>query len=361
MPILSRVPVLVFCLMLPALAQMPVTIPLVKPSTAPALPRTGEIKLDVVVTEKSDHSQKPVAGLSEEDFVVTDNKKPSKILSFAAEQGSALSPGAATEIIFVVDQVNTGFQRVAFERDELKHYFAKDGGKLAHPVSLVFFSDLGTQIQGSPTTDGNSLSAALDANENSLRTLRRSAGFYGAEDRTQLSLDTLTRLAAQEKTKPGRKMVIWISPGWPLLSGPEVELTRKQSQGVFDSVVRLSAALREARITLYSVDPLGMEDAGSLRTTYYEEFVKGITGPRKTDIGDLALQTIATQSGGQVRYGSNSIVDGIERCTADLDAFYTLTIQSPPADHPNEYHDVRVMMEKPKLIARTRTGYYAQP
>ncbi len=346
---------------LPALAQMPVTIPLVQPKASPAPARTGEIKLDVVVTEKSDHAQKPVAGLTQQDFVVTDNKKPSKVISFEAEPRPAPTPDSATEIIFVVDQVNTGFQRVAFERDELKRYFGQNGGKLAHPVSLVFFSDLGTQIQGSSTTDGNSLSAALDQNENSLRTLRRSAGFYGAEDRTQLSLDTLTRLAAQEKTKPGRKMVIWISPGWPLLSGPEVELTRKQSQAVFDSVVRLSAALREARITLYSVDPLGMEDAGSLRTTYYEEFVKGITGPGKTDIGDLALQTIATQTGGQVRYGSNSIVDGIERCTADLDAFYTLTIESPPAEHSNEYHDVRVQMEKPGLIARTRTGYYAQP
>jgi hypothetical protein len=42
------------------------------------------------------------------------------------------------------------------------------------------------------------------------------------------------QLAQQEAAQPGRKMVFWISPGWPMLSGPNVvQLTPKQQQQLF--------------------------------------------------------------------------------------------------------------------------------
>jgi hypothetical protein len=31
------------------------------------------------------------------------------------------------------------------------------------------------------------------------------------------------------------------------------------------------------------------------------------------------------------------------------------------ADHANEYHDLKVLVNQPELTARTRTGYYNQP
>ena len=78
--------------------------------------------------------------------------------------------------------------------------------------------------------------------------------------------ETLQELAVREASRPGRKIILWVSPGWPLLSGPNIELTTKQQENLFAHIVSLSTILREGRITLYSVDPLGTADAASSRT-----------------------------------------------------------------------------------------------
>lgn len=359
---LSLVWISVLCLSLSAAAQQGDAGATPKLQTHPSLPTSQEedrtIKFDVVVTDKAGAS---VPGLQQQDFTVLDNKRPANILSFQAERGAALTPDAETQIVLILDEVNTVYQRVTFERDEVKQFLGQNGGKLAHPVTLVFFSDLGTQIQAVPSSDGNQLIAALDKHRNALRTITRSTGFYGAEDRLKLSLTMLTELAENEQTKPGRKMVIWISPGWPLFSGPNINLSSKQMQAIFNSLVQYSTLMGRARMTLYSVDPLGLADSGGLRTTYYQEFLKGVTGPNQAQMANLSLQVLATRSGGKVLFGNNSIVDGIERCIADLDAFYTLSIAAAPADHANEYHGLEVKVGTRGLTARTRAAYYAQP
>jgi VWFA-related protein len=358
---------LFFCLSVPVLAQQSTTgapseiQPGTVLSSSPhhSAEKNREIKLDVVVT---DHSGKVIPGLTQDDFALFDNKQPQPILSFQAETRAAtLTPDAISEVILIIDEVNVGFERIAYERDEIKRFLKRNDGKLAQPVSMVFFSDTNTEIQNNPSLNGNDLLAAFDQNVNTLHTIRRSTGIYGAEDRITLSLNMLHALAAREAQKPGRKLVVWISPGWAALSGPRETLTTKDSQSIFNSVVAASTALRQARITLYSVDPLGTADSGSLRTTYYQEFLKGVTKPSQVQIGNLALQVFATQSGGLVIYGSNDIAEGIDRSIADANAFYVMTMEMAPADHPSEYHSLELKVRTPGLTARTRTGYYAQP
>jgi VWFA-related protein len=357
---------LFICLSVSAVAQQGTagTPAEVQPGTALASPLqpkpvwNRQIKLDVVVT---DHSGRVVPGLQQSDFTILDNKQPQKMLSFQAESKAATQPNAVAEVFLIVDEVNVGFDRIAYERDEIKKFLQRNGGKLEQPVAMVFFSDTQTEIQSNPSLDGNNLLAAFDQNVNALHTIRRSTGIYGAEDRLQLSLNMLNALAARETPKPGRKLVVWISPGWPILSGPRINLTSKESQSIFNSVVGASTALREARITLYSVDPLGTADSGGLRTTYYQEFLKGVVKPSQVQIGNLALQVLATQSGGLVIYGSNDIVAGVDRCIADANAYYVMTMDAAPVDKPNEYHSIDVKVGTPGLTARTRMGYYAQP
>jgi VWFA-related protein len=360
---------LFFCVSIPAVAQtgasgsaaqvQPGTVLSSSPHSSPhSSERDRQINLDVVVT---DRSGKVVPNLPQSAFTILDNKQPQPILSFQAEGRPATPPNAVAEVILIVDEVNVGFERIAYERDEIKRFLKRNDGKLTQPVTMAFFSDTKTEIQNNPSLNGNDLLAAFDQNVNSLRTIRRSTGIYGAEDRLQLSLTMLNSLAAREAAKPGRKLVIWISPGWPLLSGPRTNLDTRTEQRVFNSIVGASTALRQARITLYSVDPLGMADTGGLRTTYYQEFLKGVTKPSQAQIGNLGLQVIATQSGGLAIYGSNDIVDGLDRCIADANAFYVMTMEAAPTDRPNEYHNIEVKVGTPGLTARTRTGYYAQP
>ncbi|HEX4020190.1 MAG TPA: VWA domain-containing protein [Acidobacteriaceae bacterium] len=361
MNILYRVWIVFFCLSLPAFAQSgAVTGALTGQSKAesPAASASRHIALDVVV---ADSSGKPIPGLQQQDFTVLDNKQQQKILSFRAVDTTTTTESPA-QIILLIDMVNTSFHSVAYERDQIEKFLSQNDGHLAHPVSMVLFTDTGAQIENGSSQDGHALIATLNKNGTALRSITRSTGFYGAVDRVQLSLNTLRTLASHEATLPGRKIVVWISPGWPLLTGPRIDLSYKDQQGIFNSIAAISTELRQARITLYSVDPLGTSDTGGFRLDYYRTFLKGVAKPTQVQPADLALQVLAYQSGGKVLNASNDVAGEIAACAQDADAYYTLSFDAPPADHVNEYHGLQVILNgKPGLKARTRTGYYAQP
>lgn len=325
--------------------------------TAPTPSAERQITLDVQVSDKSGA---PIRGLEKQDFTLLDDKRPQNILSFHAADGGATSD-PPVEIVLVVDAVNVGFQTVTYERDELKKFLLQNDGKLAQPTSLIFFTDTGAQMQTAPSRDGKVLAALYNQYETGLRSITRSQGFWGAAERFDLSLKTLNSFVEYEKPRPGRKLMIWFSPGWPLLSGPNIQITGKDAQRFFDSIVAASTGLRLARITLYAIDPLGLADAGGVRISYYQEFLKGVTKPDRSQAANLSLQVLAVQSGGRVLNSSNDIAREIADCTSDAEAFYVLSFEGARADHPNEYHAIEVKVDKPGTKIRTRTGYYAQP
>ncbi len=334
------------------------------PAEAPSHPHPAptvanrQITLEVQITDKSGA---PVRGLQMQDFTLLDDKLPQSILSFhAVDRNVSASSDPPLEIILVVDAVNAPFRAVSYERKEIRKFLLQNGGKLAQPVSLLVFTDVGSKIQGESSRDGNALAALYDQIETGLRSINRSQGFYGATERFDMSLKTMHSLTAHEATRPGRKLMIWISPGWPLLSGPNIDLTRKEGEQLFNSIVSLSNELRQADVTLYCIDPLGLADFG-IRTSYYEEFLKGIASPQHAQGGDLGLQVLAIQTGGRVLNTTNDITAAIRACAADADAFYVLSFDAPRADHADEYHSLAVTVDRPGVTARTRTGYYAQP
>lgn len=316
--------------------------PAVQPDVAQ--PVSGRISLDVVVTPKNG---KPVSGLKEQDFTIFDNKAPQKITSFRALAGS----DGQLEAIVVMDALNTGYTSDAYARGEIVRFFQANGGHLAYPSQLAMFSDNGMQIQKGFSKDGNAIAASLDKYTVGLRT----QGVTG--DRLSLSIGALHQLAAYAAKLPGHKLVLWISPGWPMLSGPHVQLDQKQQQYIFDTIVQLSTELRQARITLYSIDPLGMADTG-MRTSHYEDFLKGIRRQQDAEYGNLALQVIAIQTGGLVLNSSNDVASLLQRAMADGDAYYALSFDPAPGE-PNEYHELQIKVTEPGLTARTRSSYYS--
>jgi len=332
------------------LAQLPAQ------QTAPqatAQAPSSKIVLDVVVTAKGGA---PVPNLQRQDFSLFDNKTAQTITSFRA-----LSQGQEpTKVILVLDAVNTSFQTIASARPRIEKFLRANEGHLAYPTSLAVVTDSGTQALPGFFTDGNALSASLDQYEIGLRNIRRSAGFYGAEDRLQISLQALSSLIRRENQQPGRKIILWVSPGWPLLSGPRFDLGSKQAQQFFAEIVNLSTQLRENRITLYSVDPLGAGE-GVMRTNYYQSFLKGVQKPSQVEVGDLGLQVLAVQSGGQALASSNDITGLLQKGMADTTAYYELTFDPPAADRADEYHHLQVQLNNPNLIGHTLQGYYSQP
>lgn len=323
-------------------------------SQPPAQPESDVITLDVVVTPKSGP---PLSDLQEQDFTVRQDKEQCPITAFQAFRGSE----APVEIILVIDDVNTGLEHIAYERSEIDKFLKLDGGQLAHPVALAFLTDSGIKLQDTFTKDGNALASSLDQYTLSLHSILRSAGIYGAAERFEVSMKSLYELATHEASRPGRKLIVWLSPGWPLLSGPGVEeqLDNKQQQQIFSNAVQLSNLLRQGRITLYSIDPLGTADFGT-RAFWWQDFAKGLSKPSQAAWGNLALQVLAVQSGGLVFTTGNDITGYLGRCLADAQAYYQLSFV-PSLEHSKNdvYHRIEVRVDKPGVVARTRQGYYS--
>jgi VWFA-related protein len=342
-----QVPIVLLTLLMPTAA-------LLSQDSQPASKMAeNQIALDVTVTTKTNQ---PVEGLAAADFKVLDNKNPQPITSFRALTGAA----TRTEVVLVVDDVNLPYERLSFARQQIAQFLSAHDGKLAQPTALAVLLNTGIKIQPEFTTDGNALRASLDNYTIGLRSITRSAGFYGAAERFEVSLEALHRLVDREASRPGRKLIVWVSPGWPLLSGPGVELSSGQAQSLFSKIVALSTEMREAHITLDAVNPFGTTEDLSI-LTYYENFLKGVRDAGHVDIGDMGLQVLAVQSGGVVWNGSNDIVGLLQRCFTQTQSIYELSFAGAPGEHANEYHAIQVQLEKPGLTVHTSAGYYARP
>jgi VWFA-related protein len=354
-------------------------------------PDQGKIYLDVVVTSKSGS---PVTDLSKQDFTLLDNKVPQSISSFRAVS----SQQAPVEVILLVDAVNAGPETVAYERAQLEKFLSANSGRLDHPTTFAVFTEVGTQIRPDFTTDGKALAAALNDATVRLRTLSQGhlrnecpggspcpgevgpvearTGEVGpvevgtgeggpvevGTERLQLSLKALETVAVHEAARPGRKLVLWISPGWPLLSNPSRvwQFSSLQLQEMFRRMVGLSTQLQQARITLYSIDPLGLRDVG-IRTTGYGAYLKGISNPKDLEPGNLGLQVFAAHSGGLVLNSGNDLAALLQQCFADTQAYYEISFDPPGASRRDEFHHLEFRIAKPGLHVRTLQGYYAQP
>jgi VWFA-related protein len=344
---------------LAALALAGTGIPLAAQQTAgqalrnrPSPPPERMISLNVVVTAKDG---KPVGGLQQSDFKILDDKQPQEIRSFRAFDGSQ----EPVETVLLIDAINTGFDVVAQERVGIDRFLRANGGKLSHPMTLAVFTNGGIQLQENYVRDGNLLADSLAKATIGLRAIKRSAGYDGDAERAQDSIRALQKLVDYEVGRPGRKIILWVSPGWPLLANAAATMSSNQEQAVFDDVTWLSTRLREAQMTIDSINPLGVAE-GPGETFEYEGFLGGVKKPLEANYGNLGVQVLATETGGRV-LSSGDVSGPLQECVGDADAYYQVTFRPPPAERRDAYHRLEVKLAEPGLTARSTTGYYAEP
>jgi VWFA-related protein len=317
----------------------------------------GKIKLDVMV---DDSTGKPVTGLQPWDFKILDNNQPRKVLSFRAFNDAGVKPDPPAEVILVIDLVNLPFQQVAVTRQEIERFLKANDGHLKQPVTLLLLSDAGMRVQPRPSVDGNALVSVVSQINGHVRTIDSAMGGEGLLERFQLCARQMAAIAENEARKPGRKLLIWVGPGWPMLNRGELGYySEKDQRRYFDSTVELSTRLREARMVVYSVAPsTGADPTSSIR---YQDYLKGVKSPRDSDPGDLALKVLAAQTGGRILGPNNDLASQIERCFTDANNFYRISFDPPAADQAHEYHDLKVTVNSPGVTVRTNTGYYNEP
>lgn len=316
------------------------------------LPASHSLRFDVFVNTKSGQ---PVPDLRQQDFTVLDNKTPRPITSFKMKSVA----DEPVSVIVIVDAVNIPYQMVAWSRQEVEKFLKSNEGRLPFPTGIAVLTDQGVQIDNDLSTDGNALSDALEHHPIGLREIMRDSEWSDPE-RMQICIRAFEQILGYASSRPGRKIALWVSPGWPLVSGPQIDLSSSQEQQIFNEIVGISTQLRQADLTVYDMSPIGATESME-RAAGYEAFLKGVTRPSQVDFGNLGLQVIAVQSGGLALEGSSDVAGMIQKCLADAKSWYEIEFTPLPADRPNEYHHIEIKLDRNNLSVRTRDGYYANP
>lgn len=317
------------------------------------------MSLDVLVTGKDG---KPLAGLEPTDFTLLDNGHPRKILSFRRTEGTSGNQfDPPVEVILVLDEANLGSNVSGMFRLDLESFLRRNGGHLAHPTSVFLFNSKGLHTQAAPSQDGAALAAELEKNKIFDNSAVFSDYLYGQGSEFRKSIDALSYIAANESKKHGKKILLWLGDGWPLLASNRSIATDESRQAFFKAIVSLSTKLREARMTVDCVFPdSGAPDRLSPLGSY-EDYLKPVADWRKAQAPDLAVEVLALHSGGRVLFTRNDMPERIAESVAEADAYYTLTFAPPAAERTDEYHDLKVQVARPGVTVRTHSGYYNQP
>jgi VWFA-related protein len=321
------------------------------PTDAPA--KGPQIRLAVEVTDKSGH---PVTALQKGDFTVLDNGRPVPLDFFYAHESGLVEPGSES-IVLVIDAVNVYFNLLSQERTQIETFLRSNQGHLPAPLSIAAVSENDLTWITETSADGNLLAKQLDQWQPHLQP-RPTTSDQDMQERWQESVEGLDRILRHEAGEPGRKMMIWVSPGWPFINSTDVQATDALLHQWMDLIVATTTNLRKAQVTIEAVEPQGSAHLDS--RLMWNPNVKPVRKWDHAEPADVTLQVLAIQSGGQVMHSSNDIAGEIAQCIGDATSWYTLTFAQQP-DKPNTWHDLQVRVNQPGAVVRAGNGYYAQP
>lgn len=312
------------------------------------------MSLDVLVT---DQAGKPVGDLGPTELTLLDNNQPRKIFSFRrtdSAAGSRFDP--PVEVILVIDAVNMPYQAVTRQRLDVEKFLRLNNGQLAFPTSVFLYTSQGLMVQPVPSKDGNALANLIDKASGTVRARDITGGVFSLAEQFQDSFKTMQKIVENEARKPGRKVLIWVGSGWPLLTERFFIQSNESRENYFHQLTALTNQLREARIAVYNVAPV----VGVTRELY-KGYLKPVTEARKMEIADLALEVLAVNTGGRVLDPGNDLSELILKCQSEIGSYYTVTYEPPPSAAADEFHSLRVQVNREGLSARSDVGYYDEP
>ena len=332
------------------------------------------VPLDVIVLDKKGDV---VRGLTRDDFVVEEDRKPQNVLSFEFFDGAAPSflppkipplpsntyvnlPAAPEQgplYILYYDMVNTPLTRQMEAHQQLLDFVdhAQPGTRFA-----LFANMAGLHLVQGFTSDHELLRAAILSKGPGphLPDVFLYGDNYGYEDAGAV-LSNMKFLAEYMNGIPGRKNLLWLSSVFPIPVGPTMrghnsntrvgggfssstlqinDMTYLQSQGIKEAY----AALASSQVALYPVDLTGVVAGGDSLTNY--EY----------------MDDIAAATGGHAYYGNNRVAELLDKAVENGESYYSLTYSPTNTKYDGSERHIRVTLaDKNKNYVLTyRSLYY---
>lgn len=320
--------------------------------------KAQEIVLDLVVT---DSRGEPVTNLKRDDFQIFEDKVPQTIDSLipppsrtapnpaihSTAELDRVEPDAPVTLI-VLDEINTRFQDEAFARYSVKRFLDSQGDTLEHPTLLAAVDLNRLTLLSDYTTSKEDLLTALDRHFTAYPW--HTEGTSWQVEQFDASFMALMEIAEATSGHPGHKSLLWIGRGFPPFD--PTALTEPQSQTLKQVIEACTNALRDARVSLYTLDPAGVST---------EPPVLDSDGFADDPFAqEVDFDAMARASGGNAFFGRNDVDKVIARSARDGASFYTLAYRpSVPRTDFATFHNIRVVVKQPGLRAETREGYYS--
>jgi VWFA-related protein len=166
------------------------------------------------------------------------------------------------------------------------------------------------------------------------------------------SIDALQRLIEVQAKLPGRKTIIYFSPGLII----PVEQPER-----FRAVI---SAANRANIAFYTVDPSGLDTASSVRlgqrTSAAIGVVTGDSGDKQANFKEN-LRTLATDTGGFAIFDTNDARVPLRHVMEEVRAHYEATYTPTSSNYDGHFRTIEVRVRKPGIRVQARRGYFALP
>jgi VWFA-related protein len=331
------------------------------------------VLLDVVVTDAKGNV---VNNLKESDFQILEDKVEQPIRTFDPPQthdipkknevlvrSTADLPkiGAAPVTLIVLDELNTSFEDMAYARNQVKRYLNAQPAILTQPTTMLAATNTHFLVIKDYTQNRAELLAALDKHFPELpwKMQHGGANSSSAFERMSLSLNSLNEMAEASRGTPGRKTVIWVGKGFPAVN--LLALDASSTTLMQNAIKRLTSALLESRITLYTIDPAStLATVGKISSADDLEAMEMDSRNNGQPFADeINFSTLAPITGGKAFFSRNDIDAEVATSAISGASYYTLTYKpTGSSEQSAPYRHIRIKMSNPNLKAVTRDGYY---
>ncbi|MEP7354245.1 MAG: VWA domain-containing protein [Acidobacteriota bacterium] len=379
---------------------------------------TRLVEVDVVVRD----AKGPVKGLTKEDFTVLDNGKPQRISSFSIKEGRAstkLRPMAAGAVsnrinslgeepasvtVVLWDTLNTDLDDQGWVRAQITKYLAQlkpDDRvalyKLGKSVSVMqdFSDDPAALVKALPKMNlgapfnlsnddispnvivdlsggASADQAAAIAEVNAMaQNEYLETAWYSLRDRVWVTTRALQAIAQHLGGLPGRKKLIWVSAGFPIVSmttGQRNNTTQIETLDLSNFVQKAIQVLNHANVAVYPIDARGL----SSKDTGGNLAGNQLSGTPQIGLNATGIDTmnfVASGTGGHAFYAGNDIAGSVREVLQDAEVTYSLAFTpsnpQPKADkngvvpEDDSYHSLSVKVARKGLDLRYRKGYMA--
>lgn len=375
------------------------------------------VNVDVYVTDKKGTR---VKGLTRDDFEILEDKKPMSITNFyAVDEGRpaptgepvAPAPGAAPAVprvpglppevpedqrlhlVVYIDNFNMhpfsrnkvfgalreflrsdltpGDQVMLMTYDREPHVRRPFTGDPQVVASALFEIEKMNAFATQADQERRDLLSEIEEMKDQNMALSRARSYAESLfNDLQFSIDALKNTVSSLAGLPGRKAVLYVSDGLPMVAGQDVfhAVQEKFATGSstaimeslsFDASRRIQELVAQAnanRISFYTIDAAGLRTSSSVSAENRTANTSSMVDAIHTSNLQAPLQMMAESTGGKAIFNTNDPTKGLLAVAGDFKSYYSLGY-SPVHSGDGRYHKIDVRTKRKDLVVRYREGY----